>query len=236
MFNITPSTLVWIAIAVVPGFVFHKVFALKTPTPKVEHEKNLLEYIVVSLANFAIWSWLFIPYDEWPVEKWSNERIIGIILLVCFGSPTVLALVWYRIRVSSYHQKLGLDHPTPRGWEYFLTKRKCFFILFHMKGGKLLGGFFGSDSFAATYPQEPEIYVEKAWRVDDDGKFVEEVSGSLGMVIRQSEWERVEFLEANFEVPTDAIRQGNEGTIQSASGSADGGCEGSATDTDSESA
>jgi hypothetical protein len=230
MFTITPATLVWIAIAVVPGFVFHKVFALKTPGQRVEHEKNLLEYIAVSLANFAIWCWLFIPYDEWPVEKWSNFRIIVVISLVCFASPATLAWLWYRIRVSSYHQMLGLDHPTPRGWEFFLTQHKCFFVLFHMKNGKLLGGFFGKESFAATYPQEPEIYVQQAWRVDEEGKFLEEVSGSLGMVVRQSEWERIEFLTANFEGPSDAIQQGNTGAVESAVGTTVGGRSGAATE------
>lgn len=211
MFTISPTTLVWVAIAVLPGFVFHKIFSLKSPTQRIEHEKNLLEYLLVSLANFAIWCWVFLPYEEYPIEKWSNWRILWVVPVVCFISPALLALGWHWLRTKILHNKLGFDHPTPRGWDYFLSNHKCFCVVFHLKNGKMIGGFFGSKSYASLYPQEPEIYVEQAWRVDEHGKFVEEVSGSLGIVIRQSEWERVEFLEANFEVQPDGKPQSAEG-------------------------
>ena len=66
--------------------------------------------------------------------------------------------------------------------------------MFHLKNGRMVGGYYGAKSYATAYPQAQEVYVEEVYRVDENGKFVEAVSGTMGMVIRQSECERLEFL------------------------------------------
>jgi hypothetical protein len=58
----------------------------------------------------------------------------------------------------------------------------------------MLGGYFGERSYVTNFPHPPEIYVEEVWRVDPNGVFVEKVEGTLGMVIRQADCERLEFL------------------------------------------
>ena len=110
MFTINSSVLVWIAIALVPGFVFHKVFSLKSPTNRVEHEKNLIEYVVASTANFVFWCWLFLPYDDWPIEKWSVLRVVVVLLIVCFVSPTAMSIIWYKLRTGK--SSLGWNRPS----------------------------------------------------------------------------------------------------------------------------
>jgi hypothetical protein len=99
--------------------------------------------------------------------------------------------------------------------------------LFHLKGGKMLGGYFGDQSYAATFPQEPEVYVQEIWRVNDQGEFVEMVEGTLGGVIRMSECERVEFLKVRIRESNEEQRgQGDAGSVQGLAGGAVGsnGC------------
>jgi|GEM_PF-4379649 len=163
-----------------------------------------------------------------PIELIDGWKLTWVTAIVCAVSPTILASVWYRFRKSGWaHQKLGLDHPTPRGWEFFLTQAGCFFVLFHLKNGKMVGGFYGPKSYASTYPQEPEIYVQEVWRVDETGAFVQKVTDSLGLVIRQSEWERIEFLSPyGEEANSVGLHQQTEGTSGIAPQDAVGGATG----------
>lgn len=197
MSNLTPNTWLLILFAIVPGFVANRVYALWCPTQKQDWEKALLEPITWSAVNLLFWWWLVLPILQTPFDQINGWYLSGVTAVVCTVSPTILASLWYRFRRSNWaHQKLGFDHPTPRGWDFFLQKKTNFFVLFHLKDKRMVGGYFGSESYASTYPQEPEIYVEVVWQVDQiTGKFLSPVVGSFGSVIRQSEWERIEFLQ-----------------------------------------
>ncbi len=224
MSSLTPNTWLLILFALVPGFVANRVFALWCPTQKQDWEKALLEPITWSAINLLFWWWLVLPILQTPFEQLSGWHLLWVNAIVCAVSPTILASVWYWFRTREWtHQKLGLDHPTPRGWEFFLRKTPHFFVLFHLKNGKMVGGYFGPKSYASTYPQEPEIYVQEIWRVDDDGRFLEKVKGSFGSVIRQSEWERIEFFNPHDEEATCVgLHQETEGDTGVASDTAGG--------------
>jgi hypothetical protein len=65
--------------------------------------------------------------------------------------------------------------------------------------GPWLGGFFGEDSYAAGYPEEPQdLYLERTFAMDQaDGSFLTDTAGNpqeLGssLLIR---WSEVQFLE-----------------------------------------
>jgi hypothetical protein len=194
--DLTPDKLTWVIIFLVPGFVFSRVYALRCPAQKKDWEKAILEFLAYSLFNLIGSFWLVIPILKTKPEEWVGWQISLTGLWVCFVSPTLLAILWSWIRTRSWvHHNLGMDHPLPTGWDYFMDRNRTFWVLFHLKGGKMLGGFFGGESYASAFPQEPDIFVEEVWRVDEEGHFVEMVPGTLGAVVRQSDWERVEFLE-----------------------------------------
>ncbi len=69
-------------------------------------------------------------------------------------------------------------------------------MLFHLKNGQRIGGFFGRESYASSYPIEAEIYVENIWRVDESGRFAENVEGNAGMIIRYADCHLMEFYRA----------------------------------------
>jgi Family of unknown function (DUF6338) len=186
------ETLLVIAIAIVPGYMTQLFYRLRCPAVKVESEKNLSEYLAYSLINLVFWSPLLLSYSTRPREQWVEWQSILIGVGMFFVSPFILANICYYLRSKVFHRRFGWDHPIPRGWDYFVMNNREFCVLFHLKDGKLLGGYFGANSYASTYPQQPEMYVEQVWRVDEFGKFIEMVPGSLGMVI--NECVRVEFL------------------------------------------
>jgi hypothetical protein len=223
--DLTFDKLIFFVFAVAPGFIAIQVYSLKCPTARKDLGNSLVEVITYSLINLALWIWWVQSLIRRPFDQINKFELTAAFMIVCVVSPAALSLLCYYLRTRLLHHKLGLDHPIPRGWDYFIRNHSEFWVLFHLKGGKLLGGYFGSRSFAATFPHDQEIYVEEIWRVDERGEFVEAVENTLGGVIRISECERVEFLRVTHEgTPHDAeASRPTEGTTRTvAEGDRDG--------------
>lgn len=145
------------------------------------------------LLNLAIWVLPLISINRKPFMEehpaWY-AFLSGCFLVI---SPALLAwiAVWLR-NTRLVSSRVG--HPNKTAWDDFFKRRQECWILFHLKDGKMLGGYFGEKSYVSTFPQQPEIYVEEVWRVDDRGAFLEKVEGTLGTVIRQADCDRLEFL------------------------------------------
>ena len=192
--DLSIEKLVFFLFAVVPGFIAMRVYALKCPPLRQEWGNSLIEAVTYSLVNLTLWLWWIVPIVQTPFAKINPFELAAAIACVCFASPVALALGWYKLRPSWLHKYWQMDHPTPRGWDHFTRENHEYWVIFHWKKGGMSGGFFGEHSYASTFPQEPEVYVEEMWRVDDRGVFLEVVENTLGGVVRLSECERVEFL------------------------------------------
>ena len=82
--------------------------------------------------------------------------------------------------------------PAPTSWDYAFTGGGPYFVRARLRDGERVGGFFGDGSFASSYPEVQDLYLEEAWRLTPDGAFVERLSGSRGLLLRR---ETVELLE-----------------------------------------
>lgn len=76
-----------------------------------------------------------------------------------------------------------------------LAGRSCW-ILFTFKNGARFGGYFGRNSFASSYPEAPDLFVEDLWRVDEYGRFGDRVEGNLGMFVRYEECDQMQLFAA----------------------------------------
>lgn len=65
----------------------------------------------------------------------------------------------------------------------------------HLKDGSRIGGKYGKYSYASSYPEEDQLYLEQVYYVDENGKFEQPVPRSQGMIIRGDEILAVEFFE-----------------------------------------
>ena len=54
---------------------------------------------------------------------------------------------------------------------------------------------YGADSYATSYPDEPQIYLEEVWKLDEEGKFTEKINASRGIVVLEKDISSVEFFE-----------------------------------------
>lgn len=85
-------------------------------------------------------------------------------------------------------------HPVPLSWDYIFSRGKSYWVIFHLKNGQRIGGYYSSGSFASTYPDTQEIYVEELWRLDENGTFKEMVKSSAGGYFRTEDCHFIEFL------------------------------------------
>lgn len=90
--------------------------------------------------------------------------------------------------------------PAPRAWDYLFSLRPAAAVRMRLKDdGRWIGGFYGEDSYAAGYPEEPQdIYLESTYAMNQgDGSFVTDDAGhpvelGSGLLVR---WDEVRFME-----------------------------------------
>ncbi|MEX0874880.1 MAG: DUF6338 family protein [Actinomycetota bacterium] len=93
---------------------------------------------------------------------------------------------------------VGRD-PAPRAWDFLFSPRPTGVVRIQFKDGRYAGGLFADSSYAAGYPEEPQdFYLERMYRVLEDGSFAEgdteggyDEIGSAALV----RWEEVKVLE-----------------------------------------
>ena len=92
-------------------------------------------------------------------------------------------------------------NPAPTSWETLFTRQRGGIIRGRLKSdGRWVGGFFGPESYAAGYGEEPQdLLIERAYHLLDDGSFAEgESEGGyveLGsaLLVRWEELDQLEF-------------------------------------------
>jgi hypothetical protein len=67
-----------------------------------------------------------------------------------------------------------------------------------LKNGRKVGGWFGGKSFASSYPNTPELYLEEAYHINADGGFDEPFQKSDGILITESEISTIEFFKPDW--------------------------------------
>lgn len=63
--------------------------------------------------------------------------------------------------------------PAPRAWDDYFSDRPNAYLRVRTHEGTWLAGRFAEDSYAAGFPQEPDLLLEEAWGIDQE-------SGALG--------------------------------------------------------
>src|SRR6266545_4883885 len=98
--------------------------------------------------------------------------------------------------------------PAPRAWDHLFARRGLTgWVVLKLKDGTwLAGAFAGSESgtfasYAAGYPEVPDLYLAEAVEVSADGKLVTDADGmprlrGVGVLIRWDEVAYLEFVEA----------------------------------------
>ncbi len=191
------DTLPLVLLFVLPGLISMQVYRLVLPSEKIDWSNAILQGGFFSAINYAILSPLIwaIHQNNFPT---TNPK------LYVFGSIFVLVIapiLWpiiVRLLLSKTRLLNKLQLPFPSAWDYYFSQRRTAFVLLHLKDGGLIGGYYGRNSYATSFPHNGEIYLETIYKVNDDGTFGDVIASTDGAIFRRDEYYYLEL----FKVPS----------------------------------
>ncbi|MBR0413766.1 MAG: hypothetical protein IJI67_01685 [Clostridia bacterium] len=184
-----------ISIFILPGFIVNSIIDYTNPPKKYKEVVFILKSIGYSIINCAIWSWLYlfiIKYD-------GINNVFRFILLVCVSliSSTIIGLIIAKTKqrnvIDAFLAKLHIKtiHGTPTAWDYYFSKLKCDFVIITLIDDTQLFGWYSSESFTSSDPEERDIYVEKAYRFENEQWILDEEGN--GFYVPKDQIKMIEF-------------------------------------------
>lgn len=122
-----------------------------------------------------------------------NLRLSGLVALLLFVLVPAAAAAWASMRER--RQLHARFRGTPTAWDHAFRDRGPCFIRVRLKNGGWAGGWFGKRSFASSYPNSGEIFLQTAWRMNQDGSFAAKSQNSAGLYLRYEDIDLLEILD-----------------------------------------
>lgn len=166
----------------IPGFISIKIYDLLIAGQRRDFSKSISEVIGYSALNFAALSWLIILIHSNNFYKNYLFWYFILIFLILFICPICWPILFIKLSSWSFFAKYIIN-PIAKPWDFVFSQKRVYWIIVHLKDGRNIGGIYGKQSCVSTYPEDEQIYLEKMWRLDENGKFVEPISKSAGMII-----------------------------------------------------
>jgi hypothetical protein len=182
---VLPNTIVGllvIVVAVLPGLIYTLGFERQAGDYGATLADRTLRFIAVSAVYHLIVGW---P-EYWVYRVTLAERgplsagefallwlVTTAAVVVPLAIGTVLGHMYRtRSRRPAWQRRLlrialGPD-VAPRAWDELFSERPTTYLRVRTTEGNFLGGLFASRSYAAGFPQEPDLLLEEAYRVDPD--------------------------------------------------------------------
>ncbi len=179
------------AFFVLPGAISLYFFDLLVAHKDRLLKERVLEAICFSLLNFVICFWpiqfLFRNgfVDATPLWAW----------LVALATLVVAPAIWPFVahRVLRFAERKKLISPQSRtAWDdFFDSHPEGVWVQAFLTDGNVVGGVFGQESFASSYPEPGHIYIQELWEIDPQGHFVKPEIGDPGILLRPADYRYV---------------------------------------------
>ena len=184
---LSPDQIPLFLLLMLPGFISRKIYDLQVPSAQEDAARYAMDALFYGTVNAGLW---IVPLT-WTPPRWFGPVLVVALVL----SPIALSLTTVRL-LESRRLHGWTRHPLPMAWDFFFVRGVPCWVLFRLKNGKSIGGYFGPRSFASSFPNGRDIFVEQAWVVDEHGRFVRMVEGTAGALVSFDDCELLEFFEA----------------------------------------
>lgn len=176
----------------VPGFVALKGYDLFVPGDMRNLSTSILEVVSYSMLCWAVLAPLYLAMGLFERGVGTIELATSLFVGITLW-PALLG--WLVFKARSKWLRGKILHPARTAWDYLFSQGKFYWVLVTTSNGERFGGRYAEKSFATSYPDPHEIYLQELWRVDENGVFIEAVEGSAGILVRRDEVRRIEFFE-----------------------------------------
>jgi hypothetical protein len=192
-------TFVW------PGLLAVNVYRLIVPGPRIEWKDAVTQGLFFTVINYILTFpvALFVVRTEHlatsPLRYWLS---LAFVLLV---APVLLPFGWTRLlRLRWVARVVQAPYPTP--WDWYFSRRRPVFMLIHLTDGSVVGGYWGEQSYASSYPEQGDLYLSAVYKVDDSGQFEAPLEDTDGLLIRKDQYSYLEL----FKVPMTEVANEQE--------------------------
>jgi hypothetical protein len=203
-----------LVVAVLPGLVYTITFERQASGFGVTLADRTLRFVAVSVVFHVLFGWL--EYWVYRVTLADREKILtgefallwfGVVLLLTIPalagtvigglyktrrSRTGWSLIRSRLSADREQRLLHLvlgQGPAPRAWDDFFSERPKTYIRVRTTDGTLLAGLFANRSYAAGFPNDPDLLLEEAWSVSHEtGELVASLGYPLYVAAGQIAW------------------------------------------------
>ncbi|MFZ3494065.1 DUF6338 family protein [Streptomyces sp. 5.8] len=113
-------------------------------------------------------------------------------MLLLIALPAGAAWLVSRLRLRGSHSSY---ERTPTAWDSAFRRRGHCLVRVRLKSGAWVGGWYGEGSYASSYPEAPDLYLQSAWAVSRTGWLERPLEHTGGIYIRMDEVEFLDFVE-----------------------------------------
>ena len=176
----------------IPGFIIYRLVLAYFPTRPLETSRAVYEVVFYGLVNFTIYyATLSIIREFSATVNKDSWWFIGVFTLV---TPIIIPQLLFRI-LNSKVFKSSIYNINPTPWDSFFSMNESKYMIVYFNNGSKIGGYYGERSFATSYPEEREIYLETEWEINDKDEFVKLISSSNGVIINCAEINYIKFYQ-----------------------------------------
>lgn len=211
-----PSTVAQLALlvlVVLPGITYQ--FLREHWRGPVPGERNLGERVIRALSASVMLDALYLitvgPYVTHVVRDVGSDgrsylirepRLAGLLVLGLFVAAPAAAAAgvtyWQRRKPRTVRFR-----STPTAWDRVFQERGSCFVRLRLRDGVWIGGWYGTRSYATSYPHPAELYLESAWLMRPDGTFHRRIGETGGLYVRAVDTDVLEILLPPAAVPDD---------------------------------
>lgn len=192
------TQLVLVMVAFLPGVVYQFVRENRRgPVPDeadLGHRllRALTASVVLNSLYFAVFGGELVDLvrpESFP-ERTRMVALHSLLLLFTLPALGALAVSW-----AEQRRLRARYRGTPTAWNHMFRDRSGSFIRLRLKDGTWVGGWYGGKSYASSYPQSAELYLESSYRMAADGTFLARVESTRGLYVRAEDIDILELLD-----------------------------------------
>lgn len=209
-----PSTLTQLLLTltfVVPGFVYQSVrisFRGRLPND-VELSTRLVRAIVTSaifaLLYIVVFGDVLVDAARDETQLFNSVRLGALYAFVGgIAFPAIVAATAGLIRAPDWEWLTSLRakmpeiaryDPTPTAWDKVFQDRGPTYVRILNSEGRWIGGYFGTESYASSFPEDHQVYLERTHSIDETGVLGDEIPGTRGCIVNCADLQLLELLE-----------------------------------------
>jgi len=188
------NNIIFFILFFIPGFISLKIYDFLILGEKRDFSKSFAEAIGYSCLNYGAFSWLLLIIHSNNFHNTNPICYFIFIFLILFIFPIIWPILF--IQALKYKPlKKYFNNLIPKPWDYVFLKREPYWIIIYLKNGNKVAGIYDMDSFASLYPVEEQIYMQQAWKLDDQDRFIKAIERSKGVIVMREEISLIKFFQ-----------------------------------------